>query len=78
MKGITLFEDEKHPESWVRDARFEYWDFSAKAWKLAGDLLSDMPAHTHMFKEPVKSTRFRLLFSYGLVGNFRFGEVILH
>jgi hypothetical protein len=78
VTGITLFEDETHPESWLRDAYFERWDPTAEQWVFVQSLLSDAPVHTHLFAKPAESSRFRLVMPAGLVGNLRLGEIVFH
>jgi hypothetical protein len=78
VTGVTLFEDASHPESWLRDAEFEYWDAGAEEWVRVQTLLSDAAAHTHRFAKPVEAARFRILFSWGVVGSFRLGEIVFH
>jgi outer membrane protein assembly factor BamB len=78
VTGITLVEDPAHPESWLRDATFEYWDAAAGRWVPVQPLLSDAPVHTHRFAKPVESARFRIVLPKMLCGNLRLGEVVLH
>ena len=47
VDAITLFEDPAHPESWLRDAKLEYWDAAKEEWVFAQDLLSNAAVHTH-------------------------------
>jgi outer membrane protein assembly factor BamB len=76
--GITIVEDPAHPESWWRDCYVEYWDTEKEQWVFIQTLLSDSATHTHKFARPVEATRFRLVPTWGVVGNMRFGEVVLH
>jgi outer membrane protein assembly factor BamB len=78
VSGITLVEDPAHPESWLRDAEFDYWDEARHAWVPVQTLLSDAPIHTHKFARPVEGRRFRLVMPFGLVGNLRLAEIVLH
>jgi outer membrane protein assembly factor BamB len=78
VTGITLVEDPAHPESWLRDATFEYWDAEKGRWVFVQELLSDAPVHTHRFARPVESARFRIVLPKRLCGNLRLGEVVLH
>lgn len=39
LKGITIVEDPKHPESWTRDVRLEWWDAQAEKWQAGPYLL---------------------------------------
>jgi hypothetical protein len=41
-------------------------------------LLSNAAVHTHKFPQPVEAARFRLVMPWGLVGNLRLGEIVLH
>jgi hypothetical protein len=78
VTGITLVEDPAHPESWLRDATFEYWDAAKERWVGVQPLLSDAAVHTHKFARPVESARFRIVLPKQLCGNLRLGEVVLH
>jgi hypothetical protein len=78
VTGITLVEDPAHPESWLRDAAFEYWDIARERWVPVQPLLSDAPVHTHRFARPVEAARFRIVLPKMLCGNLRLGEVVLH
>jgi outer membrane protein assembly factor BamB len=78
VTGITLAEDPAHPESWLRDAAFEYWDAAAGRWVFVKPLLSDIAVHTHKFAKPIEAARFRIVLPKMLCGNLRLGEIILH
>jgi RNA polymerase sigma factor (sigma-70 family) len=78
VSAVTFVEDAAHPESWLRDARFEYWDAAAEKWTLAADILADAPVHTHKLPKPVEAARFRILLPWGAVGNLRLGEIAFH
>jgi len=78
VTGITLVEDPGHPESWLRDAAFEYWDATRERWVFVQPLLSDAAVHTHRFAKPVEAARFRIVLPKMLCGNLRLGEVVLH
>ena len=78
LTGITLCEDPAHPESWLRDARFDYWDAEKETWVTAQALLSNAAVHTHRFASPISAARFRILLPWGAVGNVRLGEIVLH
>lgn len=78
VTAITLFEDPAHPESWLRDARLEWWDAEKEAWMPGLELLSDSAAHTHRLTTPIESSRFRLVPPWGLCGNLRLAEIVLH
>jgi outer membrane protein assembly factor BamB len=78
VTGITIAEDPAHPESWLRDAQFEAWDAAREQWIPVQALLSDSVVHTHRFARPVESARFRLLLPWGVVGNLRMSEIVLH
>ena len=76
--GITLVEDPAHPESWLRDATLESWNVAEERWLPVMPLLSNAAVHTHTFPQPVEAARFRLVMPWGLVGNLRLGEIVLH
>jgi hypothetical protein len=76
--AITIFEDAAHPNSWLRDADLEYFDTKRNKWVYLQRLLSDTATHTHKFAQPVESTQFRIILPFGLYGNLRFGEIVLH
>jgi hypothetical protein len=78
VTGITLVEDPAHPESWLRDAAFEYWDAARERWVVVGPLLSDTAVHTHRFTPPLEAARFRIVLPKLLCGNLRLGEIVLH
>jgi len=82
VNKITFVEDEKHPESWLRDANLEYWDAAKEKWVFAASLLSDSAVHTHTLPKPIDASRFRLVKSEtpGVwpVGNIRLAEVVFH
>jgi hypothetical protein len=78
VEAVTLFEDPAHPESWLRDVRFEYWDAAKETWTPVQTLLSDAAVHTHKFAKPIEAARFRFLLPWGVVGNVRLGEIVFH
>lgn len=78
VTAITLVEDPKHPESWVRDARLEAWDPANERWQPVMPLLSDQAVHTHKLPQPVTASRWRIAFTPLLVGNLRLAEIALH
>ena len=85
VTAITFVEDAAHPESWLRDARLEYWDAGHEKWVFAQYLTSDAAVHTHTLKQPIDATKFRLAcpsegqWGWGWpVGNLRFAEVVFH
>jgi outer membrane protein assembly factor BamB len=78
VTAITLVEDPKHPESWLRDATFEYWDASAEKWVTVQQLLSNAAVHTHTFAKPIEAARFRIVLPHGMCSNLRLGEIALH
>jgi len=85
VSAITFVEDAAHSESWLRDARFEYWDTTQENWVLAQYLTSDAAIHAHQLTHPVEASKFRLACSRGgdngagwPAGNLRFGEIVFH
>jgi outer membrane protein assembly factor BamB len=78
VTGITLVEDPAHPESWLRDAEFEFWDAVREQWVPVQPLLSNAAVHTHRFAQPVEASRFRLVLPRWLVGNLRLAQIVLH
>jgi len=61
LTGITLVEDPKHPESWLRDANLEYWDVAKSQWIFGASLLSNSATHTHTLAKPIEAAKFRLV-----------------
>jgi outer membrane protein assembly factor BamB len=78
VTAITLVEDPEHPESWLRDTVLEAWDMTAEKWVPAQPLLSNAAVHTHKLSAPVEASRFRLVMPWGLCGNLRLAEIVLH
>lgn len=81
LSGITMVEDERHPQSWVRDARLQWWNAAAESWNDGPMLLSNQSVHTHWFDKPIEAAKFRLVSTGGgswPVGNLRWGELVLH
>jgi WD40 repeat protein len=90
VRGVTIVEDLKHPESWTRDTRLQWWDASAEAWRDGPYLLFDgrgkktgdlTISHTHWFDAPLEAAKFRFVSTGGAswpVGNFRWGELVFH
>jgi hypothetical protein len=78
LTGITLVEDATHPESWLRDATLEYWNVTKEQWLPIMPLLSNSATHTHILPQPVEAARFRIVMPWGLVGNLRLAEIVLH
>jgi len=78
VTGITLAEDPAHPESWLRDLRFEAWDPAREEWIFVQELRSDSVIHTHRFARPVEAARFRLVLPWGVCGNIRLTELVFH
>ena len=79
LTAITFIEDAQHPESWLHDARLEYWD--TDQWVLAQYLTADAAIHSHKLAKPIVAAKFRLACPYGVgwpVGNLRLGEIVLH
>lgn len=78
VSAITLVEDPAHPESWLREADFEWWDAAKEQWVKAQTLLSDALVHTHKLARPIEAARYRLVLPAGMCGNIRLGEIVLH
>ena len=85
VSHITFVEDAEHPESWLRDARLEYWDTAQERWIFAQYLTSDSAIHTHTLKVPLEASKFRLAAPRGgdngagwPSGNLRFAEIVFH
>ena len=82
VKAITVVEDPKNPQSWLRDMNLEYWDAATEKWRFAANLLSDAPTHTHTLPRPIEAAKFRLVKSPGAgiwpIGNVRLGEIVFH
>src|SRR5262249_16717702 len=75
---ITLVEDPRHPESWLRDTALEYWDAKQEQWLAVQPLLSDAAVHTHRLAKPVTAARSGLPLPWGLHGNLRLGEIVFN
>lgn len=78
VDAITFVEDPAHPESWLRDARLEYWDAQHEKWVFVAQLLSDLAVHTHKFAKPIEAARFRLMLPWGMVGSIRWEQLVFH
>ena len=78
VTAITLVEDPRHPESWLRDTVLEAWDATAEQWLPVQLLLSNAAVHTHKLTTPVEASRFRLVMPWGLCGNLRLAEIVFH
>lgn len=78
VSALTLVEDPAHPESWLRDLRFEVWNPAREQWEFVQDLRSNSSVHTHRFTKPVEGARFRLVLPWGVCGNLRLAEIVLH
>jgi outer membrane protein assembly factor BamB len=81
VTAITFVEDAAHPESWLRDARLEYWDAATETWKFSQYLTSDAPIHTHTLTQPIEAMKFRLTRPAGPgwpAGNLRLAEIVFH
>jgi hypothetical protein len=78
VEAITFFEDPSRPSSWLRDAKFEYWDAAREKWVTACHILADDAVHTHKLANPAEAARFRVLLPWGCVGNLRLAEIVLH
>jgi hypothetical protein len=81
IKAITLVEDPAHPESWLRDAKLEYWDSAKSAWVFAEYLTSDAPVHSHLLVHPIEAVKIRITrpdTAGWPVGNLRLAQIVLH
>ena len=81
VTGITFVEDPRHPESWLRDVRLQWWDAAAEQWRDGPYLLSDSAIHSHVFAKPIEAARFRFISTGGgtwPIGNIRLGELVFH
>jgi hypothetical protein len=76
IDAVTMAEDPSQPQSWLRDARLEWWDTDKKVWVAGRRLLSNRPLHTHRLAKPVRTTKVRLAMPAG--ANPRLAEVVLH
>lgn len=79
VTAITLAEDAAHPESWLRDAKLEYWDETQKTWLGAQYLTADAAIHSHKLIKPIEASKFRLARPDGPgwpVGSLRLAEVV--
>jgi len=81
LDAVTILEDPDHPESWMRDARLEYWDPAESKWIFAQYLTSDAQAHSHTLSKPVEAARFRLTRPDGPgwpASNLRIAKLVFH
>lgn len=81
VRGVTIVEDEDHPESWTRDVRLQWWDAANEMWRDGPLLLSNQARHTHWFDTPLEAAKFRFVSTGGAswpVGNLRWGELVFH
>jgi len=85
VTALTFVEDAAHPESWLRDARLEYWDAAQNKWVFAQYLTSDAAVHCHTLRQPMEASKFRLISPCDgdngggwPLGNLRFAEVVFH
>ena len=78
VNAVTFFEDQAHPESWLRDAKFEVWNIARETSDPVMPLLSNAAVHTHKLPKPVESSRFRVVLPWGCFGNPRMGEIVFH
>ncbi len=81
VKAVTFVEDPAYPESWLRDARLEYWNPTRKQWTFAQYLTSDTAIHSHKLATPVEASLFRLAPSSGKgwpASNLRLAEIVFH
>jgi outer membrane protein assembly factor BamB len=78
VEAVTLVEDPDHPESWLRDARLDWWDPVGERWETAGHFLSDAATHTHRLPKVVEAARWRIVPPQQLVGNLRLAEIVFH
>ncbi len=81
VTAITFAEDPAHPESWLRNARFEYWDAAKEQWVFAQYFTSDAPIHTHKLVKPVEAAKFRLRRPDGAgwpASNLRMAKIVFH
>ena len=77
LDSLTFYEDETHPESWLRDVELEVWDAPTRIWKPLQRLLSDTPVHLHLLAQPVEGSRFRVLLPPFPYSNIRLQEIVL-
>ena len=81
IKAITFVEDADHPESWLRDAKLEYWDATDGKWVFSQYLTSDAAIHTHTLRQPLEAVRFRLTRPDAegwMESNLRLAEIVFH
>ncbi|MFM7290141.1 MAG: WD40 repeat domain-containing protein [Planctomycetia bacterium] len=81
VTAITFVEDPAHPESWLRDAKLEYWDADSAAWKFSQYLTSDAAVHTHRLNRPIEGMKFRLSRPDAAgwpASNLRLAEIVFH
>ncbi len=78
VTAVTLVEDPSHPESYLRDARLDYWSPAQEQWVTVMPLLSSQAVHTHKLPNPVDAARWRIMLPWGLCGNLRLAQLVFH
>ena len=82
LDAVTIVEDPAHPDSWLRNARLQWWDDENQRWADGPVLRSDQAVHSHRMPTPLESRAFRLI-GPGGCGRWpaaapRFGELVFH
>ncbi len=78
---ISFVEDADHPESWLRDAKLEYWNPKEERWIFAQYLVSNSAIHSHKLIKPLLASKFRLTRPDSIgwpVGNLRFEKIAFY
>ncbi len=81
VNAITFAEDPAHPESWMRDAKLEYWDSAKGQWIFSQYLTSDAVVHSHKLVKPIEAAKFRFTRPDGTgwpASNLRLAEIVFH
>ena len=75
LKGISVHEDERHPESWPYDACVQTWD--GDAWTdVASDTMMPGPWHNITFQAPLITQRIRYCVTDTLENNVWTDEIM--
>ncbi|MBI5832062.1 MAG: PQQ-binding-like beta-propeller repeat protein [Armatimonadetes bacterium] len=81
VDALTFVEDPARPNTWLRDARLQWWNAAQARWLDGPYLLSNQAVHSHRVDPPLEAARFRLISTGGgswPTGNLALGEIVFH